>query len=170
MGVQGKKPIRVNSRLDRYIVGNGKRAIDPVHVWADQADKDAEDLISAAFTEVTNEWRERYPEGKLVHNRLQLTYQARKRVYDRLAAEDENFRARWEGEAARKEPFTDEERFVHAGLGVSFVLNHCIRSRYNEQLVGTVNYVAARAAELTGTTYVVISVGKFGKGVGNAYL
>lgn len=44
------------------------------------------------------------------------------------------------------------------------------RARYNEQLVGTVNYVASRAAQLTGTTYVVIAVGQFGKGVGHAYL
>lgn len=91
-------------------MGSGKRALDPVHVWADQADRATEDLISTAFAEVTKEWRERYPDGKLAHNRLQLTYQARKRVFDRLAAEDQSFRTRWEREASRTEPFTEEEK------------------------------------------------------------
>lgn len=102
--------MRVNARLDRFIVGEPKRASNPIHVWVDQADEATMKEIDEELTNVTAAWRERYPDGNLARNRLQLTEEARRVVYLRKASEEEGFRDRWEAEAARDSPITPEER------------------------------------------------------------
>lgn len=109
---QGKRPLRTCPRIDRYIFPNGRRGTDPVNTWADQADQATEEAIARCLEKVKADWLATYPEGHYGHNRLQLTYKARKIVFDQTAATDPNFRAKWEAEAARKEPVTEEERCV----------------------------------------------------------
>lgn len=165
---QERAPLHISTGLDRLLFPKGRLSADPVTAWADRADRAAENAIGRCFEKVKADWKLRYPDGNFGDNRLQLIYRAKRIAYDEFAAADPEFRAKWEKEVAHEEPIPAEERYGPQHLSRLLQTHTKHRTPLNEQLTGVVNYLAARAAVLTGTTYVVMAIGDFGKGRPNA--